>query len=291
MASKKKLTTPVVAVLNMKGGVGKTTISAYLFQAICEKKAKSVLLIDLDPQYNLSQLLLTGTDYDGLCDQRKTIRTVMEAPQYPSLFDPYPTPTPPPATVDVSTELFGLPGPPPARLTLVPGDFELIKFTLLPDARKSDLVKRRFVQFVQTARSEFDIICIDCNPSSSLLTLCALEACTDLLVPVRPDRYSLEGLDMILDYIGRIPTIDLPDRHILVNGTQRSGPLSSIEDQLRRHADFGPMTLGRSVHHSRFFQPDVDETGFAKQRRGRWGQVLDAELAALADEFYNRVQP
>lgn len=61
--AKKKLG-PVVAVLNMKGGVGKTTISANVFRRLYYKYRVGTLLIDLDPQYNLTQALFTRPNYD-----------------------------------------------------------------------------------------------------------------------------------------------------------------------------------------------------------------------------------
>ncbi|RYF48811.1 MAG: ParA family protein, partial [Cytophagaceae bacterium] len=50
---------------------------------------------------------------------------------------------------------------------------------------------------VEQARKSRDLICIDCNPSSSFLTLCALLTATHVLIPVRPDRYSMLGLEHI----------------------------------------------------------------------------------------------
>lgn len=183
MGKSKKTRTPVVAVLNMKGGVGKTTISANVFQAICETQRVSTLLLDLDPQYNLSQLLLTDTDYQHLEKEKKTILAALETEPTTSIFVPDPAASPPPpAAPDIGEVIFHLPGTPSIELVLVPGDFNLFKYTLLADGRKTDLVVRRFCKFVDAAREKFGIICIDCNPSSSVLTLCALLACTDLLV-------------------------------------------------------------------------------------------------------------
>ena len=52
---------PVIAVLNLKGGVGKTTLAAHVFREVWASKRISILLVDLDPQYNLSQQLLSRT--------------------------------------------------------------------------------------------------------------------------------------------------------------------------------------------------------------------------------------
>lgn len=77
---------PVIAVLNMKGGVGKTTISAHLMRHLFERLQKSTLLIDLDPQHNLSQTVLSATGYEALRNKGKTVARVMEPAPAQSLF-------------------------------------------------------------------------------------------------------------------------------------------------------------------------------------------------------------
>jgi chromosome partitioning protein len=74
--NKKKLV-PVVAVLNMKGGVGKTTISAHVFRLMYKKLQAGTLILDLDPQFNLSQALFTRKRYEKLKEEGKTIFSAM----------------------------------------------------------------------------------------------------------------------------------------------------------------------------------------------------------------------
>jgi cellulose biosynthesis protein BcsQ len=84
---KKKPLVPVVAVLNMKGGVGKTTLSANIFRVLFERRRETTLLLDLDPQFNLTQALFTRSAYDNLKKDGKTILPVMEPPSSVGLFD------------------------------------------------------------------------------------------------------------------------------------------------------------------------------------------------------------
>ena len=81
---------------------------------------------------------------------------------------------------------------PEINLLLVPGDFDLVKYSMIGDVKVLEPVKTRFLKFIEKAREERDLVCIDCNPSSSFMTICALQAATHVLVPVRPDRYSIE---------------------------------------------------------------------------------------------------
>lgn len=66
----------MVAVLNMKGGVGKTTISAHVMRVLYHRLKIKTLLVDLDPQFNLSQALISRATYDGLKDSNRTISSV-----------------------------------------------------------------------------------------------------------------------------------------------------------------------------------------------------------------------
>jgi chromosome partitioning protein len=94
-----------------------------------------------------------------------------------------------------------------AHLRLVPGDFGLVKYSLVDQASALAPVKTRFKQFVKGTRTQTDLVRIDCNPSSSFMTLCALEVATHLLVPVRPDRFSMLGLELLDSFVTDLPTL------------------------------------------------------------------------------------
>lgn len=86
MAKPKARPAPVVAVINMKGGVGKTVLSANVFREVFASKKVRTLLVDFDAQFNLSQLLLTYAEYGGLRDAKKTVFHILEAPLPESVF-------------------------------------------------------------------------------------------------------------------------------------------------------------------------------------------------------------
>src|SRR5690554_4669251 len=119
--SKKKA--PVVAVLNLKGGVGKTTVSAHVFRVFFERLRASTLLVDLDPQFNLTQTILTRSAYETFKKQEKTIMSVMEPPPAVSLFQVKTSPAPPPKPDSVATRLWHFKTS--ESLDLLPGDFRL----------------------------------------------------------------------------------------------------------------------------------------------------------------------
>ena len=265
---------PVVAVLNMKGGVGKTTISAHVMRVLYHHYRINTLLVDLDPQFNLSQALVSRAIYDDLKDSNRTIFAVMEPPPLMGLHDIRTSDSPPPKAADVIYRLryfLKL----PITLDLLPGDFRLVKYSMIDSRRKLDSVQTRFLRFIGESRKHYRLICIDCNPSSSFITSCALHACTHILVPIRPDRYSVLGLEILYDFVSEIPTISpKPEVLALLNGIPRRKYDSAVEDELRAHDTFGRNVLTSPVYQSGLLEAKTGYTGFATDKPVAWRDLL-----------------
>jgi hypothetical protein len=157
MANKKTFV-PVVAVLNMKGGVGKTTLSANIFRVLFERRRAGTLLLDLDPQFNLTQALFTRTSYDKLKLAGKTILPVMEPPSNVGLFDVATSKMPPPAASEINFSHFYFKSAPTEHLDIVPGDFGLVKYSLMNDSKKLDGVRDRFLRFIEQEKANYKVI-------------------------------------------------------------------------------------------------------------------------------------
>lgn len=284
---------PVVAVLNMKGGVGKTTLSANLFRVLYERKRLHTLLIDIDPQFNLTQSLFTRDQYDLLKDKGKTILSVMEPAPAVSLFEIKTSALPPPSPEELVKALRFFTHFPAITLDLLAGDFDLVKYSLMDDRKKLDKVRSRFLSFVHSARSKYGLVAIDCNPSSSFLTMCALAACTHVLVPVRPDRYSMLGLEVLWKFVNDIiPLSPKPEFIIALNGVPKGvggTDVGVVEAELRGHDTFGTRTLGGVVRVSGILAAKADYTGFATDKRVAWSSALKAEISTLADELAKKL--
>ncbi|MHC2619655.1 chromosome partitioning protein [Bradyrhizobium huanghuaihaiense] len=293
MVKKAKSFVPVVAVLNMKGGVGKTTICSNVSLSVFENKEVGTLLIDLDPQFNLTQGLLKRADYDKYKAASKTIFSAMEPRSEVGLFDVATSTQPPPKSEDLRHSFFYLTDMPSKEFDIIPGDFQLVKYSLMDDNAKLKGVKDRFLKFLRQCKSSYDTIFIDCNPSSSFLTLCALHAATHILVPVRPDRFSILGLEILSEFIDQLPTLSpKPQLLILLNGVSRGGRdavAASVEAELRAHPRFGPRTLKALMPQSEAFRARTDYTGFAIDRKGRWQKQIGAELTAIANELAGKL--
>jgi chromosome partitioning protein len=275
----------VVSMLNMKGGVGKTTISAHVMRVLYHLRKKKILLLDLDPQFNLTQCLMTRNDYEALKAANHTIFTAMEPPSQVGLFDVATTKFPPPEPSALTRRLRQF-RPPVAYLDLVPGNFELVKYSLIDDRQKLAAVQLRFIQFVASARAAYDLVVIDCNPSSSFITLCALHACTRVLVPVRPDRYSILGLELVADFLDRVPTIHpKPDITVLLNGIPTTNYDNSTEKELRAHKTFGKLVLQTTLRQSKLLTASSGYTGFATDKPAPYKELLKIEIGAIVKEL------
>ena len=281
---------PVVAVLNMKGGVGKTTISAHVMRVLYHHHRIKTLLVDLDPQFNLSQALVSRAAYDKRKDANSTIFSVMEPPQSMGLHDTRASDSPPPRAEHIIWRLRYFAKPSTVSLDLLPGDFRLVKYTMIDNRLKLDSVQRRFLRFIGESRKDYSLICVDCNPSSSFITSCALHACTHILVPIRPDRYSVLGLEILCDFISGIPTIfPQPEILLLLNGIPRRNYYSAIEDELRAHTTFGPKVLTNPLYQSGLLESRAGYTGFATDRPAPWRHLLKEEISAVVDELTSRL--
>lgn len=278
-----------VSVLNFKGGVGKTTISAHVMRVLYHKHEKSVLLVDLDSQFNLTQCLRTRAQYDLLVEENQTVFSAMEPPTSKSLYDVVTKPTAPPEPDDICITLrkFNVGN---ARLDLLAGDYKLIKYSIIYDNQKLKTVRDRFLRFISSARRKYDLVVIDCNPSSSFITLCALEACEHVLVPVRPDRYSILGLELVSEFISQLASVPVkPSLSVLLNGVPRSGPATEVEKQLRAHPTFGSLVYVNALRSSKLLVADTGYTGFATDRPVPYRELLKTEIAVITDEIVEKV--
>ncbi len=216
--------TRVITVSNQKGGVGKTTSTVNLAAALA-LHGERVLVIDLDPQGNASTALgvphQSGvpSSYDVLLGGL-AIDDVL-------------------APVEISDCLFCV----PATIDLAGADIELTSMV----AREYRL--QRAITAHLADGGELDYIFIDCPPSLGLLTLNALVAAQEVLIPIQTEYYALEGLAQLLS------TVDLVKQHLnpeiavtsvlLTMYDSRTRLADQVAEEVRRH--FGPLVIDAMI--------------------------------------------
>jgi chromosome partitioning protein len=215
----------IVTIANQKGGVGKTTTAVNL-AACMSLHGLRVLVIDLDPQGNASTALdvehhsgVTSV-YNVLVDGQPLAGVVKQAAGLPQLYCA-------PATIDLAG----------AEIELVP-----------QVARESRLSKA----LAAYDYSDFDYIFIDCPPSLGLLTVNALVAGAEVLIPIQCEYYALEGLEQLLRTVDLVRSHLNPDLAIstilLTMFDARTRLASQVADEVRDH--FGDVALGTIIPRS-----------------------------------------
>lgn len=215
----------IVTIANQKGGVGKTTTAVNL-AACMSLHGLRVLVIDLDPQGNASTALDVDhhagvtSIYNVLVDGEPLAEVVTETSGIPQLYCA-------PATIDLAG----------AEIELVP-----------QVARESRLTKA----LKSYDYSGLDYIFIDCPPSLGLLTVNALVAAAEVLIPIQCEYYALEGLEQLLRTVELVKNHLNPDLAIstilLTMFDARTRLATQVADEVRGH--FGDIVLGSIIPRS-----------------------------------------
>jgi chromosome partitioning protein len=152
--------------------------------------------------------LLSSTQYDALKAAGKTLLNVIEPPQPTSDFQVADDDLLDIKNVDDYTHrLKYIVGNPEVEFRLLAGDFGLAKLHLRERDQSLRVPRKRFAKFIDKARSEYDAVVLDCNPATSFLTRSALEVSSHFVIPLRPDRYSLLGAEMLFEFMEYLPSL------------------------------------------------------------------------------------
>ena len=205
----------IISVINQKGGVGKTTTVINLAAGLT-MKGKKILVIDLDPQGNAT----TGLGLSNTENSELTIYSVLNGNKKIS-------------EVIQSTKF--------ENLNLVTSNVDLsgLEVETAGDSRRAFKLKDELASILNDSGSSYDYILIDCPPSLSLLTIMALVASDELVVPLQTEFFALEGLTQLVKTIDRIKSnlnATLNIRGILLTMYDKRNRLSGeVEKEAREY--------------------------------------------------------
>jgi len=181
----------VVSFVNMKGGVGKTTLSVNFADFLSSRNRKRVLFVDVDPQFNATQCLLNSAEYDKYYHSGET--TIIDIFNYTNAARV--------SLVDGQTKRFAraydsiIPVHTKRGFDLIPGQLDLFRFEMAPGQGTENRLKN-YLNYVKQ-QNNYDICIIDSPPTPSVWMTSALLASDFYLIPSKPDPISMTGLDLL----------------------------------------------------------------------------------------------
>ena len=181
----------VISLINMKGGVGKTTLATNLCDCLSRRNQKKVLLVDIDPQFNSTQCLFSGDEYvEYISKDNDTIINIFDDSIRTA------TSTVNGATQSDSRELKEIkPYKFKENFYILPGNLELFKINM-PSGSGREYRLKKYLREINSIE-KFDYVFIDTPPTPSVWMTSALIASNYYLIPVKPDPISFIGIDLL----------------------------------------------------------------------------------------------
>lgn len=268
-----------VCVINLKGGVGKSTISALLARRGYTDRGLDVLAIDIDPQANLSQGLMHRNYAGFLAQQQPSIVEVFNGYMPPARGSSVPTPL----TAATAVQSIATTGR--RSLDLIASRFDFSD-NLLGAVRPDP---RSLARFLSTNFQHKDLILIDCAPTESILTTAAYHASGQVLVPVKPEFFATIGFPLLQQSLTNfrnqnrghhISVAGVVVNNAFYNGGNDGGPekARAMQEIRAESAKNGWAIFSEELYHSR---------GYPKIMRGDNRYSGNAQYFPLfADEFF-----
>lgn len=256
------MATPVLMFMNMKGGVGKTTLAVELSVALARYNRKRVLLVDYDPQSNASLAFLETQRYFRHLDQGKSIANCLipdakEADPFSVIgassvkeidCNEY--------SVRVRSWVYrNQPDKQAGRVDLIPGNLELMRVALnMLDGPNEHRLLDRWNALIKSAKGVYDCIVIDCHPAGSFFTKSALLASDAVIVPTTSDSYAATGLSMMRKHMEMWESSGGAKDYLIIFNDAHKAWDGSVEAAIRGDARFSSHCLTTRIAYSGLFR-------------------------------------
>lgn len=281
----------VYAFMNSKGGVGKTTLAANIGNEIAEVAQTNVLLVDTDPQCNLTQIFYDPHQLDAIHANLTIFATFRT--------DGSTGPDPFPANLSVRVS----PRDAQYHVDLVRGSFETFRFGVISGPAKARALLKNFKDFIAKAKEQYKFVILDTNPCSTFTTVCSLSVADYVVAPVTLDTFSVRGIELIREVMSDMyPDLEwLRDSErvkVIFNRMprtsdpkKRSQTLAQEELIRTTFPGLGPCIMPDRVHHTSLLFNEAPGLGFALSRtqRGFFGHrartALKTDLQRTATDL------
>jgi chromosome partitioning protein len=276
-----------VSLINMKGGVGKTTLASQIAWYAVWQLNKKVLLIDLDPQANASQSVMSPEEWVAYLDNGGlTVADIFEQ------FTPTGTASGSPKKLDPLKVIYNRANySDGSLLDLVPSRLEL-SWTLRNPTGKETLLAR----FVAKVEAKYDLILIDCSPTDSILTDAAYHCSRYILVPIRAEFLASIGFPLLNRSINAF-RMRHEDKAIdvcglvfndFVRGNEKREHKLARKDVKAKATEYGWDVFANDIPHSDSYFRAAREGMPINRTKGTHEKVKD-EFAAFAKEFFPKI--
>ncbi len=272
----------VVCVINLKGGVGKSTIAALLARRAYSQRRKDVLAIDIDPQANLSQALMRSQYTTFLKNKEPSIVEVFSGYKPPGRSKTGAS------SLGAGEVAYTVLGGDDRSLQLIPSRFDFadnLTQSIRPDPKV-------LAKFLSVEFQHKDLIIIDCAPTESVLTHAAYHASGLVLVPVKPEFFATIGFPLLreslTDFSNRNRGHTIAVVGVVINNGFYDGGNNGGPEKARALREIRSEAASNTWH---VFEREIPfSRGFPKLMRGDNSYSGNADSFYLfANEFFDRI--
>ncbi|WOP19298.1 ParA family protein [Raineyella sp. LH-20] len=283
--------THIISILNMKGGVGKTTTTVMLGEFLAGEHGKKVLLVDMDPQISLSITMLGERQWGLVNDAQRTLvpmfRDALDAGRRERRFDVFS------AVQRNASNVKAI-----ADVDLLPSSYDVIplqRHLAVMSVAKRGTVKAWDIlgPGIAPILDDYDYVLIDCPPSLEVMTMNALRISEGYVIPTIPDVLSTYGIPLIqeqvIDFAAEVGMTPPAELGVIVTKHLKNSPVHRGQLARLRNSHNVPELLSPWVPETSKIAGAAEHQPYATLKT-KYGQANFPALLELSEAFRQRVE-